>query len=87
MPVFDLGKSNNGLIFGKKIADILAPANAVQGKNGAVDWLALDARPGSKGLSRVYRVVTAAGAAPKTCVGMKEIFEVEYAALYYFVAA
>lgn len=87
VPLFDLSQSNNGHILGKKIANIQAPADSTLGQYGAVDWLALDARPGSTGLSRVYRVMTAAGTAPKTCDGMQPTFQIEYAALYYFIAA
>ena len=85
-PVFDLSSSGNGVIVGSKVADITAPdATAAQGPNGAVDWLTLDAKDGSQGLSRVYRTQTASGKPPATCDGKEGEFAVEYAALYYFL--
>ena len=83
---FDLSASSNGLIVGTKVGDIVAPEDdATKGGNGAVDWLALDAKEGSQGLSRVYRTETASGKPPATCDGMAAEFEVEYCALYYFL--
>ena len=85
-PTFDLGSI--GLLVAKKVADIPAPADASPGTNhqgfGAVDWLSLVDAGGSKGLSEVYRVVTAGGKAPPTCAGQKANIEVQYAALYWF---
>ena len=85
-PVFDLGKSGNGIIIGSKMADIAAPQASTKGANGAgaVDWLALGAKAGSQGLSRVYRTETASGKPPATCEGQNPTIQVEYAAQYYF---
>lgn len=45
-----------------------------------------DVRPEDNkgGVREVYRVNTAGGAAPATCVGQKAAFEVQYAAEYWF---
>ncbi len=49
-----------------------------------MDWLQLAAKEPSTGLTEVYRVETAKGQAPKSCVGQPECMEVQYAAQYWF---
>lgn len=66
-----------------------APASAIKGQrnqgDGAVAWLKLDAVDFATGdLASVYRLNTAGGSPPKTCKGMPEHFEVQYAAEYWF---
>ncbi|MDI1485476.1 MAG: hypothetical protein OHK93_000614 [Ramalina farinacea] len=86
VPTFSLG--DTGTLLGKKVGDIIAPANADPGPGGqgpgAVDWLYLSQAPGSEGLSSVYRVETAGGKPPKSCDGQPDDIEVQYAALYWF---
>ncbi|KAH8820926.1 hypothetical protein F5884DRAFT_67096 [Xylogone sp. PMI_703] len=83
-PVFNL-TSVDSILFGKKIADIPAPSDAVKGPGGigAVDWLTLSDKGGSKGVSSVYRVITAGGSPPKTCTSKNSIIQ-QYSALYFF---
>ncbi|KAE8151980.1 hypothetical protein BDV25DRAFT_151884 [Aspergillus avenaceus] len=87
-PVFDLDTTESGqhgVARTKKEAQIDAPSNAIQGDNGAVAWLYLTTTSGTTGgYTSVYRVDTAAGAAPKTCKDMPTEFTVQYAANYYF---
>ena len=73
------------ILYGKKIADIKAPASSNKGPagTGAVDWLALTAKNGSVGLKEVYRLETAGGAAPANCTNTSMI-SVQYAAEYWF---
>jgi Protein of unknown function (DUF3455) len=84
-PVFDL-QSVNKTLYGKKTADIKAPATANKGPagTGAVDWLQLTAKTGyeSVGLSLAYRVVTAGGE-PSNCT-FAGVMTVQYAAEYWF---
>ena len=74
------------------MGDIAAPENSSKGPedqgNGAVDWLALTPKPGdgTVGLGEVYRVETAGGEQPETCVGQPAMIEVQYAAQYWFYA-
>jgi len=75
-PTFDLG--SRGFLSCKKVGDIKAPGNA------GVDWLQLTAKEPSTGLTEVYRVETAKGQAPKSCVGQPKDIEVQYAAQYWF---
>ncbi|KAL8713910.1 MAG: hypothetical protein Q9220_002056 [cf. Caloplaca sp. 1 TL-2023] len=87
VPTFDLGAI--GLLKGKKIANIAAPATACKGANrkgdGAVDWLTLTEAPGSNKLKEVYRVETAGGKAPTSCGGgAAHNITVQYAAQYWF---
>ncbi|MCJ1371260.1 hypothetical protein MMC20_002475 [Loxospora ochrophaea] len=86
IPTFDLG--DLGLIKGKKLGDIKAPANSTKGPggvgNGAVDWLALPATNGSRLLKEVFRVETAGGNPPKTCAGQNSTLSIPYAAQYWF---
>ncbi|KAI9887162.1 MAG: hypothetical protein M1823_000989 [Watsoniomyces obsoletus] len=90
-PVF---KAGGDIFIGRRadgISSCPAPENAFKGVNreGAVDWLRLVDAGGSKGLSEVYRVVTAGGKAPATCGGrgQKAIFEVRYATQYWLYGA
>jgi len=87
-PVFNLS-SVDRILYGMKTADIAAPttANRGPGGTGAVDWLQLLSKPKDKsvGLSLVYRVVTAGGAAPRSCAA-EGVVVVQYAAEYWFYA-
>ena len=77
---------NDGdILIAKKTGDIPAPANASKGPagTGAVDWLQLQDKGGSVGLSEVYRVETSGGKAPATCAGQPAAFSIEYAAQYW----
>ncbi|KAL2823389.1 hypothetical protein BDW59DRAFT_148814 [Aspergillus cavernicola] len=86
-PVFNLDTTPTrqlGIAKVKKDADLDAPSSAIQGSNGAVGWLYLSATNGTIGTFKsVYRVDTAGGSPPKTCDGMPESFNVQYAANYY----
>ena len=86
VPTFDLG--SNGLLKSKGIADIPAPANASAGPfdqgYGAVDWKTLTDAGGSVKLSEVYRVETAGGKSPPSCVGVTAPIYIDYSALYWF---
>ena len=86
-PVFNLSTSDSGILVGNETGDIVAPPGSVAGAHGAVDWLALSAKPGSNGLVKVYRTNTASGKAPATCDGQNSTIEVPYAAQYYFFAS
>ncbi|KAI9699730.1 MAG: hypothetical protein M1836_002764 [Candelina mexicana] len=83
-PIFDLGEL--GLLRSAKVANVAAPANAEKGRKreGAVDWLKLADKGGSRLLKEVYRVETAGGKAPSTCKDRDGTFEVHYAAQYWF---
>ncbi len=75
------------MLYGSGIADIAAPSGADPGPQGygAVDWKALVGGAGSVGLGEVYRVETAGGKAPASCVGVGgEGVQVQYAAMYWF---
>lgn len=66
-----------------KNASVSAPPDAPKGQQGeaAVAWLKLLTRTGATGeLQEVYRLETAGGSAPATCVGMPAAFEVQYSA-------
>lgn len=92
-PTFDLSASADGLLLsGAKISSVAAPADADKGRlsTGAVAWLQLgdNGRGLSKGLSNVYRVVTAGGAAEACSVSgasaANQVFSVPYVAEYWF---
>ncbi|KXL47300.1 hypothetical protein M433DRAFT_152902 [Acidomyces richmondensis BFW] len=75
----------------KKLNSSDAPADAIKGQNnqgnGAVAWLKLGARdPDGQIFQEVYRVNTAGGNPPDTCMGMAASFEVQYSAEYWFYA-
>ena len=66
-----------------KNASVPAPQDAAKGPKGeaAVPWLKLLTTPGSTGeLQEVYRLNTAGGSAPASCVGQPAAFQVEYSA-------
>ena len=71
-----------------KTGDIAAPTGSTKGPFGqgfgAVDWLELQAKNGSTGLSEAYRVFTAGGKAPPTCEGQAATIEMQYSAEYWF---
>lgn len=93
-PYFDLNTDKHQYGSGafKKNASSIAPTGSLAGPfgqgNGAVPWLKLTAEPGYNGgqqvLKEVYRLRTAGGAAPATCVGQPAEFQVPYAAQYWF---
>ena len=86
VPIFDLG--GNGILKGKGLADIPAPADASVGPfdqgYGAVDWKTLTDTGGSVALNTVYRVETAGGKAPPSCTGVTSPIYMDYSALYWF---
>jgi len=85
-PIFDLDTTAKkiGTIACSKQAGVNAPSDAVSGQggvgNGSVQWLKLVAKRSTGGLQEVYRINTAGGKPPATCVGEEANFEVEYAA-------
>lgn len=92
VPTFNLhtAAANYGITFNKKVANVSAPAGS---SVDSVAWLKLqtavpdgDVRvPDQTGaVKEVYRVNTAGGGPPKTCEGMPEQFQVQYAAEYWF---
>lgn len=92
-PTFDLSASTNALFFsGAKTGDVKPPTSADKGlfATGAVDWLELgdNGRGLSKGVSTVYRVVTAGGVAEACSVSgvnpAGQVFSVPYVAQYWF---
>lgn len=92
-PTFDLSASTSGLFFsGAKIGDVKPPTTADKGlmATGAVDWLELgdNGRGLSKGVSNVYRVVTAGGVAEACSVSGAnpegQVFSMPYVAQYWF---
>ncbi|KAJ5682624.1 hypothetical protein N7462_005789 [Penicillium macrosclerotiorum] len=80
---------NNGILMTSKQASLDAPEGAAEGEYGAVSWLYLTTKsgtvnPSGYSWSSVYRVDTAAGAAPSTCAEYaNSAFEIQYSALYY----
>ncbi|EFQ31458.1 malate dehydrogenase [Colletotrichum graminicola] len=81
VPTFKVGAD---ILKGAKLDGIKAPSSADPGpeKTGAVDWLQLGDKGGSKGITAVYRVVTAGGVANKcTTAGASD--SVPYAAYYW----
>lgn len=90
-PFFNLDtpRKNVGTAPCSKLNSSAAPADAPKGRQGeaAVGWLRLAANPDATGgIHEVFRVGTAGGSAPATCVGMPASFEVQYAAEYWFFA-
>ncbi|MCJ1254077.1 hypothetical protein MMC24_001891 [Lignoscripta atroalba] len=85
-PTFDL--ADLGFFKGGKKEGIAAPKGSSPGPNGkgdgAVDWLLLARKDGSRGIEEVYRVWTAGGKAPRTCEGLGKNVLVEYATQYWF---
>ena len=87
-PTFDLGK--DGVLVGKKVADIPPPTNASTGPTndptqdyGAVDWLNLVDAGTSVTMKEVYRVECAGGHQPSICAKAGDLFQ-QYACLYWF---
>ncbi|KAI6090675.1 hypothetical protein F4821DRAFT_255910 [Hypoxylon rubiginosum] len=89
-PTFDLSGAGDGELFsGKKDANIAAPSDADKGVDpvtSAVDWLRLSDKGTSTGVSLVYRVVTAGGAA-QVCADAGVSQSVPYAAQYWIYGA
>ena len=83
-PVFDLYTTGEKLL-AKKVGQAAPPPNANAGPagTGAVLWLKLDDKGGSKGLKEVYRVVTAGGNATPACKKAGAM-SIEYATEYWF---
>jgi hypothetical protein len=75
-------RADLGEISLSKNASVAAPPDASVGQQGepAVGWLRLLKKEATGGLREVFRVGTAGGNAPKTCEGLPEKFEIEYAA-------
>lgn len=85
VPNFDLSAA--GLYASvAKAASVNAPAGADPGilATGAVAWLRLNDTGGSKGVSAVYRVLTAGGAAEPCAKSGAGIGSVPYSAFYWF---
>ncbi|KAM0347901.1 hypothetical protein ACHAP4_011164 [Fusarium culmorum] len=83
VPTFDLDRADQ-LLVAKKVEGIKAPSSAPAGPEGtgAVDWLYLGDAGGSRGVSSVYRVLTAGGAS-HGCVA-SGTDSTSYTALYWF---
>jgi hypothetical protein len=83
-PIFNLSTVQE-LLFVRKVANISAPVGASKGPagTGAVDWLQLADKGGSVGCTDVYRVVTAGGSPPTSCM-TPDTVTVDYAAEYWF---
>ncbi|KAK1589884.1 malate dehydrogenase [Colletotrichum navitas] len=81
VPTFKVGQ---GILKAAKLNGIKAPASADPGpeETGAVDWLQLGDKGGSKGITAVYRVATAGGVAHK-CTTDGASDSVPYAAYYW----
>lgn len=89
-------RTKKGLFVGKKLENIPAPGDANTGVSpnafGAVDWLKLVKKDDVKtasgqaftsvGYKTVYRVQTAGGKAPATCLGRPAQFDIPYATQY-----
>lgn len=86
-PTFDLSTTGT-LLSAAKSGDVKAPSTATTGVlgTGSVDWLQLkdNGKGISKGLSLVYRVVTAGGSAQACSVSGAGTGSVPYAAFYWF---
>ncbi|GKT59967.1 malate dehydrogenase [Colletotrichum tofieldiae] len=82
VPTFQVGED---LFKGGKLNGTKAPSSADVGpeKTGAVDWLLLGDKGASKGVTTVYRVVTAGGVAHQ-CTVAGATDSVPYATYYWF---
>ncbi|KAJ0159282.1 hypothetical protein CTA2_9996 [Colletotrichum tanaceti] len=82
VPTFEVGSD---LFKGGKLNGIKAPSCADVGPEGtgAVDWLLLGDKGASRGVTAVYRVVTAGGVA-HPCTTLDATESVPYAAYYWF---
>jgi hypothetical protein len=85
------GASPPASLVAAKVADVPAPAGSCAGPDGsgAADWLLLKdngQNRSSGGLLYVYRVETAGGLPPATCVGVPAggVIRVPYAAEYWY---
>lgn len=90
VPTFSLYKVKSTpfpLAMVTKKADMDAPKTSCPGTQGegAVKWLKLVDETGVSlgGVNTVYRLETAGGNKPALCKGMKQTFEVPYAAQYW----
>ncbi|KAJ5975973.1 hypothetical protein N7481_009680 [Penicillium waksmanii] len=87
-PEFNLniaGGGQFGIAMTKKGGSIDAPSTATKGTYGAVAWLYLTTTTGTVGKYKaVYRVDTASGSPPDTCLGQPAQFQMKYSANYYF---
>jgi hypothetical protein len=90
-PTFDLAKRTGLLASVSKKDNVKAPASADKGilSTGAVDWLRLldNGKGISTGVSAVFRVVTAGGAAQPCSVSGVGTGSVPYTAQYWFYGA
>lgn len=90
-PTFDLTQKAGLLASLKKTDNVKAPTGADAGilKTGAVDWLRLvdNGKGVSKGLSAVFRVVTAGGSAEPCSLSGAGSGSVPYTAQYWFYGA
>jgi hypothetical protein len=80
-PIFEFYKSDERF-YGIRAQAVPAPSSAPKGKYGATPWLRLTSVEGSNGITEVYRVETAGGGPPKTCLGRQPSFEIKYSAEY-----
>ncbi|MCJ1247086.1 hypothetical protein MMC30_004297 [Trapelia coarctata] len=82
-PTFDLRQY--GFTNSKKVASVPAPASKIP----AVAWLKLayDTSGEVGSVREIYRLNTAGGTPPATCLGMPAAFEVQYSAEYWFYSA
>ncbi|KAF6827185.1 malate dehydrogenase [Colletotrichum plurivorum] len=84
-PTFKVGGDGGDIFSGGKLNGTKAPASADVGpeKTGAVDWLLLGDKNGaSKGVTVIYRVVTAGGVAHQ-CTTLGATDSVPYATYYW----
>lgn len=82
-PFFDINSGD--FIAAAKDANVPAPPGATGNENGpAIDWLKLSRKPGEPdgNIQQVFRVITAGGAAPKTC-SQPGPLSIEYVAEYW----
>ncbi|KAF2730478.1 hypothetical protein EJ04DRAFT_515207 [Polyplosphaeria fusca] len=86
-PVFDCG--DKGIILASKLDSVPAPTEGTAGVEGAaaVPWLELAAKEGSRGITKIIRIVTTGGSAPASCegVGADEVVQVDYSAQYWMM--
>lgn len=87
VPVFDLSAAGLKAVV-KKVGNVSAPTQADKGiiGTGAVQWLKLDDNEtgASKGLTSVYRVITAGGNAQPCSVAGVGVQSVPYTTYYWF---
>ncbi|EED21344.1 conserved fungal protein [Talaromyces stipitatus ATCC 10500] len=91
-PTFNLNTTPDkqfGVALTSKKNSTTAPQGSIIGQfnvgYGAVPWLYLTSITGTTdGITSVYRVKTAGGAAPATCSGQPAAFQIQYSAQYFF---